>query len=466
MAFIIENGTGSPLEIDDLGIRLDVGEITELGTRTQPQEVALSMEVGNELYTLINAGDIVVKDPLDGVTDLSIADAITCLQSINDPHWRVGAGALIGDISDVVLTAPAVDQVLQFNGSTWQNAPLTSGFFQLEWRFQTSTVAADPTSGRFRYDNSTLASVTNIYFDDFSLSGFDVGAVFNQLSVGSIIYIQQNSTQGNAVLFEVSGSPVDNGGWWTVPVTVTDSGTLHSNNSVCSVIFVAGGGGSGGSTIITQDEGVVVTGGPHSTLNFVGGGVVATDAGSGVTTVSIPGGAGVSNAITTVVGDTGSFTGVGEDTINILGGSGISTAISGDTLTITNDSPNVDQNIWLTMVSDAGSVAANTTTDQFSILGGLGIDTSISGDILTIVLNAALDDLSDVDASSPDPESHLVFDDGSGNWEPQAPDQATPFGQMFEIVFSNESSVDDSWIASNGTPSNEAPPVCGWEARL
>ncbi len=47
-------------------------------------------------------------------------------------------------------------------------------------------------------------------------------------------------------------------------------------------------------TIITQDEGITVTGGPHNTLNFVGAGVVAIDAGGGVTTITIAGGSGVS----------------------------------------------------------------------------------------------------------------------------------------------------------------------------
>ena len=207
MAFIIENGTGSPLEIDDLGITLEIGEITELATRTQPQDVALSMEVGNELYTLVNAGDVVVKDPLDGVTDLSVADAITCLQSINDPHFRVGAGALIGDVSDVVFTGLVINEVLQFDGSNWINVPLppSSGFFQLDWRFSTSVVAADPGNGRFRYDNSTLASVTNIYFDDQALSGFDVGTIFTLLSTGSKIYIQEETDAASAALFNVTG---------------------------------------------------------------------------------------------------------------------------------------------------------------------------------------------------------------------------------------------------------------------
>ncbi len=46
-----------------------------------------------------------------------------------------------------------------------------------------------------------------------------------------------------------------------------------------------------------------------------------------------------------------------------------------------------DQNLWETMSSDSGSVAANTTTDTFTIAGSAGIDTSISGDALTVTLD-------------------------------------------------------------------------------
>ena len=45
-----------------------------------------------------------------------------------------------------------------------------------------------------------------------------------------------------------------------------------------------------GSTIIVEDEGSIVAGGPHSNLDFVGAGVTVTNAGSGVATITIPGG--------------------------------------------------------------------------------------------------------------------------------------------------------------------------------
>lgn len=48
------------------------------------------------------------------------------------------------------------------------------------------------------------------------------------------------------------------------------------------------GGGGGSNTVAVQDEGVAVN--TASTLNFVGAGVTATDAGGGTATITIPGG--------------------------------------------------------------------------------------------------------------------------------------------------------------------------------
>ena len=91
------------------------------------------------------------------------------------------------------------------------------------------------------------------------------------------------------------------------------------------------------------------------------------------------------NLFETIASDSGSTVANSTtDTLTIAGGTGISTSVSGDTLTITNDSPNSDQNIWLTVAADTGSTAASTTTDTLTIAGGTNITTSISGDTLTI----------------------------------------------------------------------------------
>jgi len=50
----------------------------------------------------------------------------------------------------------------------------------------------------------------------------------------------------------------------------------------------AGTGGGGGSTILVQDEGVLLTGNPFSTLNFIGTGVLADNGVPGVANIYIP----------------------------------------------------------------------------------------------------------------------------------------------------------------------------------
>jgi len=70
----------------------------------------------------------------------------------------------------------------------------------------------------------------------------------------------------------------------------------HANGVRLSFFSIGANGPPGptgppgaGSTVIIEDEGGVVAGGPHDTLNFIGAGVVASDAGGGTADVTIPG---------------------------------------------------------------------------------------------------------------------------------------------------------------------------------
>ena len=156
MGFFIENGTGATLDIGDLGLTLEVGEIVDLSLRVEPLTVTNSLETGQELHTLINNGQVIVKDPFDNVTNLSVADALLCAASHNDPHFRVGPGARIGDISDVTLTTPSNGQVLQFDGTDWINGIVTAG----------SGIPAAPLTS-IQYNNAgAFGGDANLVWDD------------------------------------------------------------------------------------------------------------------------------------------------------------------------------------------------------------------------------------------------------------------------------------------------------------
>jgi hypothetical protein len=171
----------------------------------------------------------------------------------------------------------------------------------------------------------------------------------------------------------------------------------------------------------------------------------------------------------TIDSDSGSTTAnSATDTLTVAGGTGITTAIAGDTLTITNSSPNVDQNLWATIDGDSGSTTANTTTDTLTIAGGTGITTAVSGDTITITASGGgsgtmntvkedgtpvgdadivtLDFTSPLTASeSPDTEINIGFDYSVNNtW-------------TGENIFTNSVEIPNG---AGGTTINTAGEVC------
>ena len=89
-----------------------------------------------------------------------------------------------------------------------------------------------------------------------------------------------------------------------------------------------------GSTITVRDEGSNVANTPHSVFNFTGSGVSATDAGSGVVTVNIPGDSGL------VVQDEGStVTGGPHGTFNFVGNLITASNAGGGVATVTVSDP-------------------------------------------------------------------------------------------------------------------------------
>jgi hypothetical protein len=85
--------------------------------------------------------------------------------------------------------------------------------------------------------------------------------------------------------------------------------------------FFFASGGASGPEVNVEDQGGAIPNNPHSTLNFVGDGVTATDAGAGVATITIPG-------VVTVEGQSAPIANNPHTTLNFLGG-GVTTIDAG-----------------------------------------------------------------------------------------------------------------------------------------
>ncbi len=105
-----------------------------------------------------------------------------------------------------------------------------SNIHELVYRFDTTITAADPGNGDIRFNSATPASVTNLYIDDLQMTGADAHWWLSNLSDGDILTITGEVDQGDFLICSINGAPTDNTGWWTVPVTIIDSGTLPASN--------------------------------------------------------------------------------------------------------------------------------------------------------------------------------------------------------------------------------------------
>jgi len=488
MALIVENASGANLDINDLGITLETGEIADLTALASVQDIHLVSQPGEELTTLITAGDILVKDPIDEVTDLSVADALDCARAIAAPNYRIGPGGRLGDISDiditgltdgfviqfnngtgnyelvspstvandiaiddltdVTITAPANGEVLTYNAGTWENSPAGGGSSDEITDADNDTrirveAAADDDTIRFDTGDSPVGYSAETDLLTISSSGLTVSYGAANAGVnGAPINISSglggtNADGGLISLIAGFGNGTGDGGTVSIfggstfgsgnggDITIGGGGTsaigavggdaiVQGGNSSGSgsdggnVILLAGTGDELGSVIIQAPAGALI--GPELRFEDASGGQYVSlsapatvpsnygltwpDSDSVGTQALVSNGSGVldwqtipgaQNLWETITADAGSTTAnTATDNLTITGGVGISTAISGDTLTITNDSPNVDQNLFETITADAGSTTANTTTDNLTIAGGTGISTSITGDTLTV----------------------------------------------------------------------------------
>jgi len=169
MALIIENINGSLISVSDLGFDLDTGGSIDLVLESNPSDVARSASgAGNDLFDLITIGSLVVKDPIDGVSNLSIADGITACREHNETHYRLGSGARISDASDVNLAGLTASDVMQWNGTEFVIATPADIAGDVETSIDHANIIGNGTNSHSNIDSHIFNN--SIHFTQNSIS--------------------------------------------------------------------------------------------------------------------------------------------------------------------------------------------------------------------------------------------------------------------------------------------------------
>ncbi len=121
----------------------------------------------------------------------------------------------------------------------------TLAMFGFPYAWDTGTTAADPGTARVRGDNATLASITNLYINDTDAWGIDLTTVIGAITSGTLLKLSKVGAQANTVVFTVSGTPTDNGNYFTIPGAVSATGGAFADSETVAFELFGGGGGSG-----------------------------------------------------------------------------------------------------------------------------------------------------------------------------------------------------------------------------
>lgn len=112
------------------------------------------------------------------------------------------------------------------------------GGFALKYDFDTTTTSS-PASGEIRYDNATLASVTNIYINKTDLNSVDNTNYFNSLLGGSLIMVA-NADKTKFHIFNQRDLITLSGSVYTIPVTYLNGTALFSDGDDVFASFDGG----------------------------------------------------------------------------------------------------------------------------------------------------------------------------------------------------------------------------------
>lgn len=116
----------------------------------------------------------------------------------------------------------------------------------VSFEFSTTTTDADPGAGKVRFDNATIASVTNVYIDNTSLAGGSVTGWIDSFddantttNRGTIAFRSLTDTSV-FVLFRVTGAVEDGTGYRKIPVAYL-SGSLPADGTELVMGFASAG---------------------------------------------------------------------------------------------------------------------------------------------------------------------------------------------------------------------------------
>lgn len=126
----------------------------------------------------------------------------------------------VGPVGDTGPAGPTGDTGPQGDpGPAGDPGEVGGSLLSAFWSFATATTTP-PSGGQVRSN----ALMTELYVNETDTDGFARAVGLGTIAITNLIYVR--AANGTSINLEITGTPVDNGTWWTFPVTAITAGPI------------------------------------------------------------------------------------------------------------------------------------------------------------------------------------------------------------------------------------------------
>jgi hypothetical protein len=177
---------------------------------------------------------------MDFVSSAELTTAIATLVTQTQLTSAISTHTAVADPHPIYLTQTEATALFSPIGGDAQ------GGLRYNW---SATTTATPAPGTIRFNNATLASVTQLFVHESDRNGAANSEVLDLIATGLRIQVALEDNEEVYAWFKVSGAPVDNGSDRTIPVAFVSSvGTFVDGEVSIALYGATATASSGGAT--------------------------------------------------------------------------------------------------------------------------------------------------------------------------------------------------------------------------
>lgn len=209
--------------------------------------------LGANIQALLSVTDLIFNGALTiagGVSFTAAADLdgpVNVNGTLTFTETSSIVGIEVADVDDVDLSTPATaNQVLAYDAGSTNWVPRSTDALpertgNLFFDYDNATTP-NPPAGHIRFNATVIGDATVLYINSLDSFGFDLDSLIPRIfTTDKRLFIQQKTDAANFLVLTINGAGTDLDGYWSIPVTVIQSGAFPADEEPVVMQFLTDG---------------------------------------------------------------------------------------------------------------------------------------------------------------------------------------------------------------------------------